>query len=209
MRPESSDPLRTDELRNPGCPRRFTALRKFPQGGGALAIRFFGSTCVFPGKQPIHARCISVLGWAGTELTLLALRFPPLAHLRHITCNRPTVVLVVSRLRGRAVQRTPQGTQLSLGRFRLYVPSLAGRIPRTKPMRREAAGSAGLHLFQELSTLGQQLAHALLLRQGCGRVKPMFPASTARPLQPFGGSRSGAGAAVHSLALFLEISRPD
>jgi hypothetical protein len=51
MRPESSDPLRTDELRNPGCPRRFTALRKFPQGGGALAIRFFGSTCVFPASN--------------------------------------------------------------------------------------------------------------------------------------------------------------
>jgi hypothetical protein len=43
---------------------------------------------------------------------------------------------------------------MSLGRFRLYAASLAGRIPRTKPMRREAAGSAGLHLFQELSTLG-------------------------------------------------------
>ena len=57
-------------------------------------------------------------------------------------------------------------------------------------MHRDAGRSAGLHLFQELSTLGQQLAHTLLFRQGLGGVKPMFPASTSRPGQPFGGSRS-------------------
>jgi hypothetical protein len=49
----------------------------------------------------------------------------------------------------------------------------------------EAAGSAGLHLFQELSTLGQQLAHALLPGQGLGRIKPMFPPRTPRPGQRF------------------------
>jgi hypothetical protein len=32
-------------------------------------------------------------------------------------------------------------------------------------MRREAAGSASLHLFQELSTLAQQLTYPLLFRQ--------------------------------------------
>jgi hypothetical protein len=31
-------------------------------------------------------------------------------------------------------------------------------------MQREAFCSAGLHLFQELSTLAQQLTHPLLLR---------------------------------------------
>ena len=36
------------------------------------------------------------------------------------------------------------------------------------PMHREAYRSAGLHLFQELSTLGQQLTQTLLLRQGLG-----------------------------------------
>jgi hypothetical protein len=56
---------------------------------------------------------------------------------------------------------------MSLGCFRLHAPSLAGRIPRTKPLCREAAGSAGTHLFQELSTLGYQHAHTLLFRQGC------------------------------------------
>ena len=55
-------------------------------------------------------------------------------------------------------------------------------------MHRDTGRSVGLHLFQELSTLGQQLAHTLLFRQGRGGVKPMFPASTSRPLQPFGGS---------------------
>src|SRR5450432_683646 len=59
------------------------------------------------------------------------------------------------------------------------------------PIHREAVGSARLHLFQELSTLGQQFAQALLFREGRGRVLPMFPASTARPLQCFGGARSG------------------
>ena len=54
-------------------------------------------------------------------------------------------------------------------------------------MHRGADRSAGLHLFQELSTLGQQLAHTLLFRQGFGGVKPMFPASTSRTLQPFSG----------------------
>jgi hypothetical protein len=38
--------------------------------------------------------------------------------------------------------------------------------------------SADLHLFQELSTLGQQFAHALLFGQGRGAVKAMFPASS-------------------------------
>ncbi len=41
--------------------------------------------------------------------------------------------------------------------------------PRMNPLHRDADRSAGLHLFQELSTLGQQLAHTLLFRQGCGQ----------------------------------------
>ena len=60
-------------------------------------------------------------------------------------------------------------------------------------MHRDAVRLVGLHLFQELSTLGQQFALTLLFRQGPGGVKLMFPASTARPLQPFGSPRSGAG----------------
>jgi hypothetical protein len=61
------------------------------------------------------------------------------------------------------------------------------------PMHRDTGCSVGLHLFQELWTLGQQLAHTLLFRQGWGGVLTMFPASTAQPLQPFGSPRSGAG----------------
>jgi hypothetical protein len=53
-------------------------------------------------------------------------------------------------------------------------------------MRREAAGSADLHLFQELPTLDQQLTRTLLLRPRFGRIKPMFPARMPRP--PFGGA---------------------
>ena len=52
---------------------------------------------------------------------------------------------------------------------------------RMNPMHRETDRSAGLHVFQELSTLGQQLAHTLLLRQGLGRIEPVFPASMPRP----------------------------
>ena len=53
-------------------------------------------------------------------------------------------------------------------------------------MRREAAGSADLHLFQELPTLDQQLTRTLLLRPRFGRIKPMFPARMPRP--PFVGA---------------------
>jgi hypothetical protein len=37
------------------------------------------------------------------------------------------------------------------------------------PMHRDTGRSVGLHLFQELSTLGQQLAHTLLLLGRGGR----------------------------------------
>jgi hypothetical protein len=65
-------------------------------------------------------------------------------------------------------------------------------------MHREAVGSAGSHLFQELSTLGQQFVQTLLFREGLGRIEPVLPASTSRPGQPFGGARSGSGTAVHT-----------
>ena len=45
-----------------------------------------------------------------------------------------------------------------------------GQKPRMNPIHRGADRSARLHLFQELSTLGQQLTHTLLLRQGLGGV---------------------------------------
>src|SRR5882724_9393654 len=65
------------------------------------------------------------------------------------------------------------------GAFSFVGVFFARGIPRMNPMRRQISGLAGLHLFQEVSTLGQQLAHTLLLRQGHGRIKPMFE----RPLQ--------------------------
>ena len=65
-------------------------------------------------------------------------------------------------------------------------------------MHRDTVRSVGLHLFQELSTLGQQLAHTLLFRHGLGGVKPMFPASASRPRQPFYSARSSTRAAVHT-----------
>jgi hypothetical protein len=54
-------------------------------------------------------------------------------------------------------------------------------------MHRGAVRSVGLHLFQELSTLGRQLAQTLLFCQDRGGVLPTFPAPRLR--QPFGGSR--------------------
>jgi len=50
-------------------------------------------------------------------------------------------------------------------------------------MHRDAGHSVGLHLFQELSTLGQQVAHTLLLGKGLRGIEPMFPASTSRTRQ--------------------------
>jgi hypothetical protein len=70
--------------------------------------------------------------------------------------------------------------------------------PRMNPTHRDAGHSVGLHLFQELSTLGQQVAHTLLLCQGLRGIEPMFPARTPRPRQPFGGARSGTSATVHT-----------
>ena len=58
-------------------------------------------------------------------------------------------------------------------------------------MHREAAGSARLHLFQELSTLGQQLAHSLLPGSGLGRIKDhasSMHAATAPALRPKQGA---------------------
>lgn len=67
-----------------------------------------------------------------------------------------------------------------------YGPSLesrrdlaVGQKPWMNPMHREATGSAGLHLFQELSTLDQQLARTPLLDSRLGRIKPMLPARRA------------------------------
>jgi hypothetical protein len=40
------------------------------------------------------------------------------------------------------------------------------------PMHCDTGRSVGLHLFQELSTLGQQLAHTLLFRQGFKGICP-------------------------------------
>jgi hypothetical protein len=62
-----------------------------------------------------------------------------------------------------------------------------------EPIHCYAARSASLHLFQRLSTLGQQLAHALSLRQGLSGVESVFPARPPRARQPFGGTQSGAG----------------
>jgi hypothetical protein len=59
-------------------------------------------------------------------------------------------------------------------------------------------GSARLHLFQELSTLGQQLTRPLVLCAGLGRIKPMYPTGTPRPRYPFPGARSGTSTAVHT-----------
>jgi len=42
------------------------------------------------------------------------------------------------------------------------------------PIHLNASPSIGLHLFQELSTLGQQLANTLLFRQDRGGVSPCF-----------------------------------
>jgi hypothetical protein len=65
-------------------------------------------------------------------------------------------------------------------------------------IHRDADPSAGLHLFQELSTLGQQLAHTLLLRQGLSGVKP--DASGATTATPFDFAR------VHTIVELIPSS---
>ena len=73
-----------------------------------------------------------------------------------------------------------------------------GQKPWMNPMHREATGSAGLHLFQELSTLDQQLTRTPLLGSRLGRIEPMLPACPLRPRQPFGCARSRTSAPVHA-----------
>ena len=70
------------------------------------------------------------------------------------------------------------------------------------PVDRDAARSAGLQLFQELSTLGQQLTHPPLLGSSLGRIKPMFPPRPPRPREPFRGARSGTRPPVHAASSF-------
>ena len=90
----------------------------------------------------------------------------------------------------------PTFSRPRLGKLRK--PSTPQQTCGMNPMHREAADSVRLHLFRELSTLGQQLTHALLLGHGLGGIKPMFPARPSRPRQAFGGARSGTGTAVHT-----------
>ena len=77
---------------------------------------------------------------------------------------------------------------------------------RDEPLApRKSFDSVGLHLFQELSTLGQQLAHTLLFRQGLGGVKPVFPARPPGPRQPLQISRR---LAVRQHSAFCATPRP-
>jgi hypothetical protein len=63
----------------------------------------------------------------------------------------------------------------SPGCFRKFIVASRRKLhqaamPRVNPTHPDPERSAGLHLFQELSTLGQQVAHTLLLRQGLGHT---------------------------------------
>ena len=75
----------------------------------------------------------------------------------------------------------PEGSS-SDSRRRLH----QGANLRVNPMHRDTDRSAGLHLFQELSTSGQHLAHPLFFGEDLGRKEPVLPASRSRPCQPFG-----------------------
>ena len=66
------------------------------------------------------------------------------------------------------------------------------------PMHREADRSAGLHLFQELSTLDQQLAHPLLFRQGLGGIKGHVSSEHVVTAPAFRRYAVRSGAAVHT-----------
>jgi hypothetical protein len=64
-------------------------------------------------------------------------------------------------------------------RGRLPGPLRHGSRPADEPNARGADRSAGLHLFQELSTLGQQLAHTLLLWPGLRQNKARCSSASA------------------------------
>lgn len=67
----------------------------------------------------------------------------------------------------------PEGSS-SASRRRLH----QGAMPRMNPTHRDSDRSAGLQLFQEFSTLGQQVAHTVLLRHrpsGVGAAHPARP----------------------------------
>jgi hypothetical protein len=83
-------------------------------------------------------------------------------------------------------------------------------------MHRDVGRSAGLHLFQELSTLGQLLAHTPLFRQGfrpdldtipeCRVARSLFADFTKAPCGEFAlDSTAEAGAA--ELNTRIQISR--
>jgi hypothetical protein len=69
-------------------------------------------------------------------------------------------------------------------------------------LHREAAASAGLHQFQELSTLGQQVAHTLLLRYPPAKSPPS-PAGKSR------GTSEQAGSPWSVLSFNFELIRAD
>jgi hypothetical protein len=65
-------------------------------------------------------------------------------------------------------------------------------------MHRYADRSAGLHLFQELSTLGQQLAHTLLFRTGLRQSIAHVSSEHAPTAPALQRCAVGTGAAVHT-----------
>ena len=86
--------------------------------------------------------------------------------VRGISIDKPDCVHEWRRRRQAASANGFCGSLGAPGRF--IVCKSPKAAPRSKtvdePHNRGADRSAGLHLFQELSTLGQQLADALLLR---------------------------------------------
>jgi hypothetical protein len=119
------------------------------------------------------------------------------------TCSHTAVRLMGSRLRGRAVQRNAPGTQLSLGRFRLYAPSLAGRISSDEAHAPRSRRFSGLASVSRALDTGPA-THPLSLRQGFNRIKTVFPAGTPRPRQHFCRAGSGAGTTVHPASKDLD-----
>jgi hypothetical protein len=77
-----------------------------------------------------------------------------------------------------------------------------GQKTRMNRKHRDVGCSAGLHLFQELSPLGQQLAHALLFLEAAAEYCPCFQRPRFDCSSPSAVRGPVLTNRVHSLALF-------
>jgi hypothetical protein len=113
------------------------------------------------------------------------------------TCSYTAVRLMGSRLRGRAVQRTPQGTQLSLGRFRFVGPFFAWQNSSDESPCAVKPPVQPAGICFKSSRFGSAAYAPAFAPLGPGQNKEPVSTERAEPRQPIGRTRSAPACRRH------------